>query len=80
MARRKVNHATVALLETLLGFAKAGDLTSVFAVYLCRDGSYDSAFETDDLGDLLLQVRTEVIRAQFPVDAVEQAADRALNS
>lgn len=71
MARR--NAAVVAMLKELHAAARDGDITDLFVVLRDGDGEYQSCFQTDDLGDLLLQVRTEVIRAQVPVDAVEAA-------
>jgi hypothetical protein len=47
----------------------------MFAVCRASDGSYDSCYETDDIADMLVQVRTEVIRAQLPVELIEN--DRA---
>lgn len=70
----KPNMAVVALLESLLDAARSGELQEVFAVFKCCDDSFDSCFDTDDLGDMLLQVRTEIIRAQSvtgTVDTVE---------
>lgn len=63
------------MLEELLDAARSGELTAAFIVYQRDDESYDACYETEDLGDLLLQVRTEVIRAQTMNDAVEQAAE-----
>lgn len=60
------------LLDALAADARSGEITDVFIVIRACDGSYDSCFKTDDLGDLLLQVRTEVIRAQLPPEP-EQA-------
>ena len=39
-------------------------------MFLCADGSYDSVFDTNDLDDMLLQVRTEVIRAQTVAEII----------
>jgi hypothetical protein len=74
MARK--NKALVAILEEMLDAARSGELAAAFIVYQRADGTHDACYETDDLGDLLLQVRTEVIRAQLPVEIAEQAADR----
>ena len=70
------NKALVALLDTLTEAARTGELTDVFIVTRACDDSYDSCYETDDLGDLLLHVRTEVIRAQQPVQLIEDAAEQ----
>lgn len=63
------------MLEELLDAARSGELTAAFIVYQRDDDSYDACYQTEDLGDLLLQVRTEVIRAQTMNDAVEQAVE-----
>lgn len=66
----KPNKAAVALLEVLLEAAREGELQDLFAVFLCADGSYDSVFDTNDLDDMLLQVRTEVIRARTVAEII----------
>lgn len=53
------------MLESLAEDARSGELTDVFVVFAACDGSHGHLHHTTDLGDLLLQVRTEVIRAQF---------------
>lgn len=63
------------MLDDLRDAARSGELTAAFIVYRRDDESYDACYHTDDLGDLLVQVRTEVIHAQ--VDAA--AADQRLN-
>lgn len=62
----------VAMFEELLDAARGGDLTAAFIVYQRDDESYDACYQTEDLGDLLLQVRTEVIRAQIDTAAADQ--------
>lgn len=62
------------MLDELLADARSGELTAAFIVYQRDDESYDACYHTEDLGDLLLQVRTEVIRAQ--VDAAAPADPR----
>lgn len=54
------------LFDSLAADARTGDITGAFIVIRACDGSYDSCFKTDDFDDLILQVRTEVIRAQLP--------------
>lgn len=72
MAKR--NRELVGMLESLLDAARSGEIDGMFAVlHAPADDSYDSCYSTDDMGDMLVQVRTEVIRAQLPVDVIEQA-------
>lgn len=63
------------MFEEMLDAARSGELTAAFIVYQRDDESYDACYQTEDLGDLLLQVRTEVIRAQTMNDDVEQSAE-----
>jgi hypothetical protein len=63
----------VALLEAMLDSARAGDLREFFAVVRYDNGEFDAGYITSDLGDLLLQVRTEVIKAQ--IDAVHEQSE-----
>lgn len=62
----------VAMLEEMLDAARSGELTAAFIVYQRYDESYDACYHTEDLGDMLLQVRTEVIRTQIDVAAADQ--------
>lgn len=59
----------VAMLEEMLDAARSGELAAAFIVYRRADESYDACYHTDDLDDLLVQVRTEVIRTQVDVAA-----------
>lgn len=54
------------MLDELGEMARAGWLTDAFVVYRTRDGEYGADWLVGDLGDMLLQVRTEVILAQIP--------------
>lgn len=60
------------MFEDLLDAARSGELTAAFVVYQRDDESYDACYQTEDLDDLLLQVRTEVIRAQVDIAAADQ--------
>lgn len=60
------NSDVVAMLESLLDDARNGDITDFFIVIRDDRGLYDSLFCANDLDDLILQVRTEVILAQIP--------------
>lgn len=62
-ARR--NQAAIDLLTGLLDDAKAGNLNRIFVVFRDGDGDYTHDYATDDLDDLILQVRTEIIVAQI---------------
>jgi hypothetical protein len=64
MAARR-NQATIDLLTGMLAEAKAGNLDRLFVVFRDGDGDYTHDYSTDDLDDLILQVRTEVIVAQI---------------
>lgn len=75
----KPNRATVALLASLLDAARSGELQEAFVVFRADDGSYDSAFDVEDLDDMLLQVRTEVIKAQSAVQHINDAAAAVLH-
>lgn len=68
--------ALIASLEVMLDEARAGNLVGLFAVALESSGDYSCCYHADDFEDLLVQVRTEVIRAQL--DAAD-AADPRLN-
>lgn len=65
----------VASLEVMLEDARDGEIVGLFVVTRSANGDYSCCYHTDDLEDLLVQVRTEVIRTQ--VDAA--AADPSLN-
>lgn len=65
----------VASLEVMLEDARAGEIVGLFVVTRDSNGEYSCCYHTDDLEDLLLQVRTEVIRAQTMNDAAERAAE-----
>lgn len=65
----------VASLEVMLEDARAGEIVGLFAVTRSANGEYSCCYHTDDLEDLLVQVRTEVIHAQVDV----AAADPRLN-
>lgn len=65
----------VASLEVMLDDARSGEIVGLFVVTRSANGEYSCCYHTDDLEDLLVQVRTEVIHAQ--VDAA--AADQRLN-
>ena len=71
--RKRACPELVALLGELHEAAKAGDITDIFIVLRDHDGEHDSCYQTNDLGDMLLQVRTEVIRAQAPVEMIRGA-------
>ena len=64
------------MFEEMLDAARSGELASAFIVYRRCDESYDACYHTEDLGDLLVQVRTEVIHAQIDAAA---SADPRLN-
>jgi hypothetical protein len=53
----------IALLEALFGQAQGGEITGVFIVYRRDNGEYDYVMESDDPDDMILEVRTSVIRA-----------------
>lgn len=63
--KRKVNPFVVALLESLLGQAREGNLDAAFVVFRAHGGDYDYIAETNDIDDMILEVRTSVIRAQM---------------
>lgn len=56
-------------MESLIECVRNGSVTELFAVYKFADGDYESMYDTDDLDDMCVQVRTELIRAQM--DAAE---------
>lgn len=56
----------VEALQELVQEVKRDEVTDVFIVMRYSDGEYDSTFYTDDLPDMLLQVRTEIYKAQTP--------------
>jgi hypothetical protein len=62
--RKRVNTALVSMLQDLLDMAKDGEVVRLFAVIGYFDGFFTHDYATDDADDLILQVRTEVIRAQ----------------
>lgn len=64
MAARR-NQATIDLLSGMLTLARAGEIDRLFVVFRDGDGDYTHDYATDDLDDLILQVRTEVIVAQI---------------
>lgn len=64
MAARR-NQATIDLLAGMLTLARAGEIDRLFVVFRDGDGDYTHDYSTDDLDDLILQVRTEVIVAQI---------------
>ena len=61
----KRNQASIDLLRDLLAEADAGRLDRIFVVFRDGEGDYTHDYATDDLDDLILQVRTEVIVAQI---------------
>lgn len=65
----KRNQAAIDLLAGLLDDAKAGNLNRIFVVFRDGDGDYSHDYATDDLDDLILQVRTEIIVAQIERDS-----------
>jgi len=65
------NAELVGLLEAMLETARSGELQELFGVVRYDNGEYDAEYTTGDLGHMLAQVRTEVIRAQ--IDAAEPA-------
>jgi len=70
------NAELVRLLESMLETARSGELRELFGVVRYDNGEFDAGYITSDLGDLLLQVRTEVIRAQIDT-AQEQSEAQA---
>lgn len=62
----------VASLEVMLDDARSGEIVGLFVVTRSADGEYSCCYQTEDLDDLLLQVRTEVIRAQVDIAAADQ--------
>lgn len=64
-----------AMLDSLADDARSGEIVGLFVVTRSANGDYSCCYHTDDLEDLLVQVRTEVIHAQTMNDAVEQAAE-----
>ena len=58
------NHEIVDAFVSLAEDAADGKITDYFVLIRDPDGEYDSLFFADDLGDMILQLRTEVIRAQ----------------
>lgn len=74
MPRRRANSAVVEILEQMLAAARQGDLNAIWAVYRIGDDLYDSTYQTDDLDDMLVQVRTEVINTQTALSALHEAA------
>lgn len=62
----------VASLEVMLDDARSGEIVGLFVVTRSADGEYSCCYHTDDLEDLLVQVRTEVIRTQIDVAAADQ--------
>lgn len=62
--RPQVDPALVEALQELVQEVKRGEVTDAFIVMRYSDGEYDSTFYTADLPDMLLQVRTEIFRAQ----------------
>lgn len=67
MPRKRVSREVIALLESLLDMARDGTVTQLFAVYGDQEYQFNHTLSSHDPGDLLLQVRTEVIRAQVDV-------------
>ena len=67
MPRRRAVPETVALLESWLADAKAGLVTDIAVVGRFWTGEYDEEYCTDDLPDLVLEVRSAVIRMQSAV-------------
>lgn len=67
----KRNQAAYDLLRELLAEADAGRLDRLFVVFRDGDGDYAHDYATDDLDDLILQVRTEVIVAQSESGLIE---------
>lgn len=67
------NRELVRLLESMLESARAGEMQELFGVTRDSNGEYDAGYITSDLGDLLLQVRTEVILAQ--IDAAREQSE-----
>jgi len=73
--RPKRNRAVIALLESLLADALAGDIKGdVFIVFRDSEGEFTHAYETDDLDDLLFQVGTEHMSAR--IDAMRRDPTR----
>lgn len=62
----------VALLESWLADARAGLLTDVAVVGRYWNGEYDEETATSDLADLVLEVRSSVIRMQSAVAADDE--------
>lgn len=66
MPRPKRNRAVIALLESLLADALAGDIKGdIFIVFRDSEGEFTHAYDTDDLDDLLHQVQTERMTARI---------------
>ncbi|QQP96533.1 hypothetical protein [Lysobacter enzymogenes] len=73
MPKPQVNAAVVEILETMLAAAKAGHVSALWVVYRMGEEDYDSAYETNDLDDMLVQVRTEIINTQSALGALHAA-------
>lgn len=57
----KPNAVLVEMLADLLADAEAGEITDAFIVLRFADGEYDCMVQSDDVDDMMVQVRTEVI-------------------
>ena len=77
MGARSCNRAVIAVLESLLAEAYAGQLTGILAVFRGCDGSYGESCVTDDLGDMIVEARSSIIRAQTEFDTPDPAEPRA---
>lgn len=62
----------VASLEVMLDDARSGEIVGLFVVTRCANGEYSCCYHTDDLEDMLVRVRTEVIRTQVDIAAADQ--------
>jgi hypothetical protein len=69
MSRRRSVPAVIELLETWLAEARTGELTAVALVGRYRDGEYGEQSATDDLPDMVLEMRSAVIRFQSVIAA-----------
>ena len=72
MAAKRPDPAVVELLESWLAYAKRGDVTDVLIVGRLPGGEYvDDWLIHKDMGDMVLEVRSTVIRMQSAKEAEE---------
>lgn len=62
----------IAILTDLLNAAEKGVITDVFVVYREGGGEYGSAFWTDDVDDLLVQIGTEQLCIRACVERADE--------